>query len=161
VTILVAEAWESILTARWSLGAFSRRYLLGAFAVFTLLSFATEIAGLSSMYRLKSAYERVLQIIESGPANVIVTDVWWVPQVTADLYYDKVFLLLKREADNDKLAAALERGKVTDLVTITADFPDFQPGGYIRLNPEKWKLVNQVTIPSWTQIVLRFYQASG
>jgi hypothetical protein len=93
-----------------------RRWLHAAAALLVLSALAVQLVGLAFLLRSKRLYDGITRatVEATRPDEVIITDLFWYPQVTATLYPERRYLLVERDAQVDALAgradaAGLER----------------------------------------------------
>ncbi len=88
-------------------------------AVLIAASLFIQCIGISDLAIKKRGSERILQAIVAEQTSVVVTDVFWLPQEMASLFYGKTFLLAKSDADAVWVVAAL-RARGIDRFTFVA-----------------------------------------
>jgi hypothetical protein len=65
----------------------------------------------------KRTYERIVTFVERGtaPGSYIVTDLWWLDEVTAALYPTRVWLLVKSPASAQRVLALLAEADISNV----------------------------------------------
>lgn len=129
---------------------------IAGLALFALLSIAMQGIGWRHFAANRHAQERAMRLIEASPAEVIVAGEWWMPQVFASIYYERLFLTWNPQVSGAALQSVLEQSGSRRLVAISTTFPGAPPGNRIPLDETRWRLTSQATVSDW--LVLRFYE---
>jgi hypothetical protein len=77
-----------------------------AFALLLFLSVAVQFMSIRHLWLEKTNYEQLILATERSETDVIVTDLWWYPQVVATMFYDKTLFLVEHN----------QNGTLTDLL---------------------------------------------
>ena len=150
---LGAGAFENLLALPRS---WRRTACIAGVALFALLSIAMQSIGWRHFYANRTLQEQAMRLIEASPAEVIVAGEWWMPQVFASIYYERLFLTWNPQVSGAALQEILERSGARQLVTISTTFPGAPLGSHIPLDESRWRLTSRAAVADW--IVLRFYE---
>jgi hypothetical protein len=155
--VLLAAAVVYALERRdeWaSVAAAPRRLLPAVFAVLTLAGLAVQLQGVRNLHAAKQWYERVVTATEAiSDHDVIVTDIWWYPAVTASVLYQHEMLSVARSGNDalPGLLARLQQRGATSLTLVTAgDGPS--PGDADALAQAGWTETGRRVVPIWLDV---------
>jgi len=97
------------------------RTLSVTFALLCLSSALTQFEGVRRLYRSKVDYEQLTQAVESLSPETVVTDIWWMPVMTATASERKVWFLVEhgRNGSLPDLISLLRRQGVTAFAYVT------------------------------------------
>jgi hypothetical protein len=109
--LLFAFIPVSILTADALAATVRRSHVVGTIAVVVVLasSLMVQRSGYKTLHGTKNAYGRLLEFVERGtsPGGYVVTDLWWLQQVTAALYPTRTVLFVDGAASARRALALL------------------------------------------------------
>jgi hypothetical protein len=117
--LLFASIPAAILTVDTLQAVAGRWRLPGRIAIAALIvaSLAVQRNSYKELQGAKRAYERVVQLIErdTTPGGYIVTDVWWLDQVTACLYPFRVLMFVDSPGAAERLVSLLDAAHATNV----------------------------------------------
>ena len=133
-----------------------RRALLLAFSLLCVASALIQFEGLRQLYWSKADYARLTQAVEQLAPEVVVTDAWWIPVVTATASKPKTWFLVNHGSNGSPsaLMAMLREKGITQLAYVTTS------GGALSLSdPPPGYLVEQErhTEQIWTEVLFVTY----
>lgn len=97
------------------------RILLLVFALLCLDSAWTQFEGVRRLYQAKVEYEQITQAVESLSPEIVVTDIWWMPAMTATASEPKTWFLVEhgRNGSLPDLISLLRQHDVTAFAYVT------------------------------------------
>jgi len=97
------------------------RILLITFVLLCISSALTQFEGVRRLYRSKVDYEQLTQAVESLSPEIVVTDIWWMPAMTASASEHKTWFLVEhgRNGNLSDLLSLLRRQGVTEFAYVT------------------------------------------
>jgi len=103
-----------------------RPALTGAIVVAALV---LQAMGIRLLFTVAEDAARVQATVAALEPRAVVSDVFFLPEMTPRLFFDKQWLYLKRDDRVDKLLAALRRGGVTRFTLVLSASPQFRQLG--------------------------------
>jgi len=97
------------------------RVLLVTFALLCLASALTQFEGVRRLYWSKADYERLTQAVEELSPETVVTDIWWLPAMTATSSEQKTWFLVKhgRNGSLSDMLSVLHQQGVAEFTYVT------------------------------------------
>jgi len=133
-----------------------RRALLLAFSLLCAASALIQFEGLRQLYWSKADYARLTQAVEQLAPEVVITDAWWMPVMTATASEPKTWLLVNHGSNGSPsaLMALLQEKGITQLAYVTTSEGKSPlselPAGYLA---EQERHTEQI----WTEVFLITY----
>jgi hypothetical protein len=107
LVILAVQALHRLLAAR-DRSPLELAAVRVTFALLLTYSIVIQLAGVRHLWTAKNDYEALATSVQSVGETVIVTDLWWFPQVTAAITHDETVFLINYGED-DRLVHLLPR----------------------------------------------------
>jgi hypothetical protein len=116
VAILTADALKAIVRSSRFVGA-------GVTAVLIVASLLVQRNAYKELRGTKRTYERFVEFVErqTPPGGYIVTDLWWLDQVTAGLYPTRVVLFADSGASAHRALALLAAAKAQNVTVVRSE----------------------------------------
>lgn len=114
--VLVRSGWESLCAA----GPGTARVARSLLAALVVLSLTLQGFGLYVVRATARAQAALVQEIERRPASVVVTDVFWVPEALAPIFFDRQILYVRSDAELHELWTRLAARGAGDFVFVAA-----------------------------------------
>lgn len=116
LTILSFQTYRDMLNGPAS--GETKRATRWLFHLLLALSLSVQIHGVGLLFAKTRATQKILDVLAASPSNHIVTDVFWLPEEMAAIFYRKKFLFLRHPGQLSELQKLLvdERANSFDLV---------------------------------------------
>jgi ABC-type cobalt transport system substrate-binding protein len=120
--ILLSFAWQGLQGIE--LEDSVKRVVRISFMVLVLLSFAVQLTGVSILREDRVEGARLARRIAERGEDVFVIDVFWFPQETASLYFDKRYYYVDDVGELDELVAKLNQHQIAGFSYVTLEEGD-------------------------------------
>jgi hypothetical protein len=139
-------------------GGAAQRLRRVGFVALILLSLLSQLQGLAHAHTLKNMYGRLTALIAGRADTFIVTDIWWLPQMSARVFDEKVFLLVNHGATGelDAALATLERAEVRSFTFVSSPNRAVSSGQLPAA--AQWEETDRVVEHIWLPVEYRRYE---
>lgn len=159
--VLIVHLWQQICD-RVPSNAVAGRALQVAFAALVCFSVLTQVASIKYAHSVKSDFERLLVSTENHTEHLVVTDIWWLPHMSAPIFYDKIFFVVNYgpNGTEDQLLSTIEQHNIQSFTFVTTPNKDVGLGELPSNN--RWIVSEQYVEHIWLDVnFLRYERKSA
>jgi len=100
----------------------SKKLVTAAVASLLVVSFVIQAHGVRILHLKKTSTKQIISFVKSLQTEIIVTDVYWLPEELASIYYDKKILMVRSDEHLQSLLSLFRMNNIRHFSFITSEY---------------------------------------